>query len=140
MTKEQYKAQLKTPMWHDLRKRVLKRDKNTCRKCKATDCVLHVHHKYYTEGSKAWEYPLKAFLTLCESCHKNEHVGKAITDFIRPRVVKDVVYLPYVEPKYKVSAPVKKVKPKKYKKTKSTGNLELARNKRIRKQKAKKRK
>jgi len=28
-----------------------------------------VHHLYYEYGKEPWEYPLEAFVTLCETCH-----------------------------------------------------------------------
>lgn len=34
---------------------------------------LNVHHKYYIEKRKAWEYDNKVLITLCENCHKVEH-------------------------------------------------------------------
>lgn len=34
---------------------------------------LNVHHKYYMQGLKPWEYPNDALITLCEDCHKKRH-------------------------------------------------------------------
>lgn len=137
MTKEQYSSQLKTPMWQELRKKILKRDNYSCKKCNKSDCVLHVHHKYYVNNHKAWEYPMSALVTLCEECHTKEHLNKKTSDFIKPTLVKEIVYLPYIAPKRKQSVSLVKKKKKVNKKPKSTGNLELDRNKRIRKQKRK---
>lgn len=34
---------------------------------------LNIHHNYYIQGLKPWEYDDKALITLCENCHKNFH-------------------------------------------------------------------
>jgi len=34
---------------------------------------LHVHHKYYQEGLKPWEYPDSALITYCWVCHEKLH-------------------------------------------------------------------
>ncbi len=34
---------------------------------------LHVHHKYYQDGYKPWEYPDHALITLCWVCHEELH-------------------------------------------------------------------
>jgi hypothetical protein len=34
---------------------------------------LNVHHKYYIQGYKPWEYDNEALVTLCEDCHKKLH-------------------------------------------------------------------
>lgn len=34
---------------------------------------LNVHHTYYKCGLKAWEYEADTLVTLCSTCHKNEH-------------------------------------------------------------------
>ena len=39
---------------------------------------LNVHHKYYMQGLKPWEYPDDALVTLCEDCHKKRHQESTI--------------------------------------------------------------
>lgn len=42
----------------------------------SSDCGikgLNVHHRYYTKGSKPWEYSNDALLTLCQDCHCKRH-------------------------------------------------------------------
>ena len=39
---------------------------------------LNVHHKYYISGKMAWEYKNDALITLCASCHKEEHLKNQI--------------------------------------------------------------
>ena len=34
---------------------------------------LNIHHKYYIQGHKPWEYDNEALVTLCEDCHKKRH-------------------------------------------------------------------
>jgi 5-methylcytosine-specific restriction endonuclease McrA len=34
---------------------------------------LNVHHKYYIQGHKPWDYKDDALVTLCEDCHKRWH-------------------------------------------------------------------
>lgn len=34
---------------------------------------LNIHHTYYTEGVKPWEYTNDSLVTLCEHCHKKRH-------------------------------------------------------------------
>lgn len=65
-----YSDFLKHPQWQRKRLEVFERDKFTCRRCHAKESTLHVHHCYYEKGLRPWEYPLDAYLTLCEACHK----------------------------------------------------------------------
>lgn len=37
---------------------------------------LHVHHKYYVDGRKPWDYPNDALITLCSECHEKLHRGR----------------------------------------------------------------
>lgn len=39
---------------------------------------LHVHHKFYIHGNRAWEYEDDALVTLCIDCHQKEHDEKVI--------------------------------------------------------------
>ena len=65
-----YKDQLKSPKWQKKRLEIMKRDKFTCKCCFSEDETLSVHHKYYKNNLKAWEYPSDCYITLCEDCHK----------------------------------------------------------------------
>ena len=67
-----YEEQLKTDEWREKRNAIIYRDMGMCQHC-MTSKNLDVHHKYYLEGKKAWEYPDAALLTLCRSCHSNFH-------------------------------------------------------------------
>lgn len=69
---KKYNKELNSKEWKLKRLEVLQRDKYKCLECGISE-NLHVHHNYYTNGKKAWEYPLKAFKTLCNKCHKKHH-------------------------------------------------------------------
>ena len=71
-----YLEKLKNPRWQKKRLEVLERDEWHCQNCGDGATTLHVHHKYYIKGKKPWEYPLDAFLTLCDSCHEYEHTER----------------------------------------------------------------
>lgn len=34
---------------------------------------LHIHHEYYIQGRKPWEYDDSALVTLCAECHQKRH-------------------------------------------------------------------
>lgn len=40
---------------------------------------LNIHHKYYIENRKAWEYNDDALITLCENCHRVEHETNSVS-------------------------------------------------------------
>lgn len=64
-----YNELLRHPFWQRKRLEVFQRDDFTCRKCMAKESNLQVHHLYYINSHKPWEYPNEALLTLCELCH-----------------------------------------------------------------------
>jgi len=39
---------------------------------------LHVHHKYYQDGKKPWQYPETALVTLCWVCHEELHSANTV--------------------------------------------------------------
>ena len=63
------KKEYNNPKWKKRRLDILKRDKYTCRSCGASSCALHVHHRWYLSGRKAWEYPDVALVSMCPGCH-----------------------------------------------------------------------
>lgn len=67
-----YIKKFKDPRWQKKRLEVFERDAWSCRECGDADTTLHVHHRYYEKDKQPWEYPLDAFLTLCEPCHTVE--------------------------------------------------------------------
>ena len=40
-----------------------------CERC-CTKPTAHVHHGYYCDGLKPWQYPASTLWSLCEPCHK----------------------------------------------------------------------
>jgi len=68
-----YKEQLLSPNWQRRRLEILQRDEFTCQTCYDSESTLHVHHKTYVKGRKAWEYEGHELITLCKDCHENAH-------------------------------------------------------------------
>lgn len=68
-----YADQLKSPKWQRKRLEIMNRDGWRCTKCKDENEQLQVHHSRYIRGLMAWDYPDHLLITLCHSCHKNEH-------------------------------------------------------------------
>lgn len=68
-----YAEMLKDPRWQKRKVEILSRDNFTCQLCGDTENTLHVHHKYYLENHKPWEYDDNVLVTLCENCHKLIH-------------------------------------------------------------------
>ncbi len=71
--REQNARDRKNVAWQKRQDEIRTRDGYTCQHCKrTTDILLHIHHRYYVEGRRYWEYPDKAFIALCEECHDRE--------------------------------------------------------------------
>lgn len=57
--------------WDIVRRWVMDRDHNECRKCGARFRLLHVHHKtFVSQGGGHWTWNLE---TLCHRCHASRH-------------------------------------------------------------------
>lgn len=82
MTKKEYAEALRSFEWREKREVILKRDSYTCTKCGCKE-DLQVHHTYYLPGKMPWEVPNSCLVTLCRTCHKKEHKGKKISDFVK---------------------------------------------------------
>mgnify|MGYP002409690288 FL=1 len=67
-----YTDELLDPKWRRKRMTILKRDGFKCTVC-GSKKELSVHHTYYKNGAKPWNYPSKALLTLCQDCHYKFH-------------------------------------------------------------------
>ena len=68
-----YSELLKDPRWQKKRLEIMERDDFACQICTDKKSMLTVHHIYYKKHLKPWEYREKAYLTLCDRCHKLEH-------------------------------------------------------------------
>lgn len=67
-----YEEQLQDERWLWMKDQVMERDFRVCQHC-MTGKNLQVHHRYYDDGKMAWEYPMRALITLCKTCHEREH-------------------------------------------------------------------
>lgn len=74
----EYAELLKLPQWQKKRLEIFNRDKWTCTKCGDQWHNLQVHHIYYKRDALPWEYPDKAFITVCDLCHEKEEFYKWI--------------------------------------------------------------
>lgn len=67
---QDYEDYLRSPLWRKIRRRVLRRDNNACRRCEGA--ADRVHHRKYTkavlEGSDD-DY----LVSVCEGCHESIH-------------------------------------------------------------------
>lgn len=66
-----YSEKLKDPRWQKKRLEVMNAAGFKCATCKSQANTLHVHHCYYEKGLQPWEYPISAYLCLCENCHED---------------------------------------------------------------------
>ena len=73
-----YAQLLKKPAWILMRKSIIQSDKNRCAKCGIITDNLQVHHLYYIDKHKPWQYDKKALITLCGDCHRKVHEKKLV--------------------------------------------------------------
>jgi hypothetical protein len=72
--KQLYKDKFLDPQWQQFRLKVFERDEFKCVRCDDKNNTLHAHHTYYEAfGNDPWEYELDTVITLCDSCHTEEH-------------------------------------------------------------------
>jgi len=77
MDKKEYRLLLKDPRWISKRLEILERDNHTCSVCGCED-NLQVHHRVYEELAP-WEYKDEDLVTICDGCHKEEHIKNGNT-------------------------------------------------------------
>jgi len=69
-----YLSQLNTAEWRAKKRRILRRDKYACTRCRRRHLQLHVHHlRYPDHPAMAWDVPDSWLTTLCQRCHALEH-------------------------------------------------------------------
>jgi len=68
-----YREKLEDPRWQKKRLQILERDSWRCRLCGDGGAMLHVHHIVYKKGLYPWEHSENLLITLCKTCHGNEH-------------------------------------------------------------------
>jgi 5-methylcytosine-specific restriction endonuclease McrA len=74
----EYRAYLRSPAWHELRRLVLLRDNHACTGCGRL-VGLEVHHLTY---ERLYHEPLSDLTTLCLDCHRD-------ADMARQRAAKE---------------------------------------------------
>jgi 5-methylcytosine-specific restriction endonuclease McrA len=74
MVKQSYSELLRDPRWQRKRLEIMGLDDFKCRYCGNHELTLNVHHIHYNKGHKPWEYENDELITLCEDCHKIEHL------------------------------------------------------------------
>lgn len=74
---QNYSDKLKSPLWQKKRLHIMERDGFMCTVCNNPVSQLHVHHTFYDSKIKyPWEYPDNTLVTLCDSCHNDNHNSK----------------------------------------------------------------
>lgn len=70
--KPEWDAAYKDSRWQKKRLEIMERDGWECQSCCGSvgSDTLNVHHRYYEQGKKPWEYADSSLVTLCEDCHK----------------------------------------------------------------------
>lgn len=77
MTKQEYYESFKDPRWQKKRLEILERDEWICKSCGEKHEQLHAHHTVYYD-MYPWEYGNNTIVTLCDTCHKDEHDLRAM--------------------------------------------------------------
>ncbi len=68
-----WSEQYKDPRWQKKRLEILERDEWRCQWCHSEEKQLNVHHNYYKDNAKVWEYGGIVLTTLCHECHERAH-------------------------------------------------------------------
>jgi hypothetical protein len=69
MGKMTYYEMLQHPNWQKKRLEILEREEYTCQSCGDKETTLHVHHGYYDNTLKLWEYDGDTLWCYCSVCH-----------------------------------------------------------------------
>lgn len=73
MKKLSYQEQIKRPEWQKKRLEILQIHNFKCDICNSKTTELHVHHRFYINNRKIWEYDNDVLQVLCKFCHNNLH-------------------------------------------------------------------
>jgi len=68
-----YYEMLKHPKWQKKRLEVLELNRFRCENCGNAEDQLNIHHGYYDNSLKLWEYDNDTLYCYCETCHKEAH-------------------------------------------------------------------
>ena len=89
-----YADLLKDPRWQKKRLEIMKRDYFTCQSCGDDKSTLNVHHAYYENGKKPWEYPDDSLITWCEDCHvERKEMSKQLSMLTLEYTIEDMTAL-----------------------------------------------
>lgn len=77
-----YAEQLRHPNWQRKRLEMLDLAGWECSNCGDKEGMLHVHHKRYVKGRKAWEYGSDELQVLCECCHAQTHMLSSLAETV----------------------------------------------------------
>lgn len=83
-----YQEKLKDPRWQKKRLEILERDDWKCVLCCNSKDTLHVHHKFYNKSKNPWDYENEMLETLCEDCHKDDHVHSFLISSVLTREIR----------------------------------------------------
>lgn len=75
-----YREKLLDPRWQRRRLEILGRSDFHCESCGDGTQTLHVHHRRYVKGREPWEYEDHELVTLCASCHSQDHDAREMLD------------------------------------------------------------
>lgn len=84
MDSAEYRQLLRHPKWQRKRLRIFNRDQWKCVACGDDDQELHVHHSYYANGKKPWEYLDSDLVTFCADCHERFHYAESREGIVIP--------------------------------------------------------
>lgn len=79
----------KDPRWQKKRLEVLDSAEWVCQSCYGDSETLHVHHKKYFKNRDPWDYDLDQLMSLCETCHKEQHSDVDLFDNAASRLPID---------------------------------------------------
>lgn len=91
MKTQNYSEQIKSPKWQKKRLDILNLRGFKCEECGNEEQQLHIHHRFYIKGRKAWEYDNDVFQVLCENCHKSKHETKPTREI--PKLYQEILTL-----------------------------------------------
>lgn len=88
-----YSQQLADPRWQRRRLERLGLAGFQCENCGSDTDQLHVHHRHYFKGRKAWDYSDRELEVLCKSCHEAHHKFEtALKEALSASCMGDAVY------------------------------------------------
>jgi hypothetical protein len=89
-----YSQQLADPRWQRRRLERLSLADFSCDECGSRSEQLHVHHRHYFKGRKAWEYDDQELQVLCKPCHSAHHRAEStVKQALSESCIGDAVFL-----------------------------------------------